>query len=155
MIPQERNEKSLKPWKDLELQALAQQERFARGTPVPRHAQQGTNAPQGRFLALLAPCSNLPSQKNTTLSGGVLFGAAGEIRTLGTLLTYTRFPVVLVMTASILLRIVVLDSKNHYTRNHSEVKQKITKLAISLLRAYTVTSNKAGGSPWTTTSAVP
>ena len=63
MIPQERNEKSLKPWKDLELQALAQQERFARGTPVPRHAQQGTNAPQGRFLALLAPCSNLPSQK--------------------------------------------------------------------------------------------
>ena len=31
----------------------------------------------------------------------VLFGAAGEIRTLGTLLAYTRFPVVLVMTASI------------------------------------------------------
>ncbi len=41
----------------------------------------------------------------------VLFGAAGEIRTLGTLLAYTRFPVVLVMTASILLRIVALDSK--------------------------------------------
>lgn len=73
MIPQERNEKSLKPWKNPEFQALAQQERFARGTPVPRHAQRGTNAPQGRFLALLAPCSNLPSQKNTTLSGGVLF----------------------------------------------------------------------------------
>ena len=124
-------------------------------TSVPRHAQRGTNAPQGRFLASLAPCSNLPLQKEHHPLGWCSFGAAGEIRTLGTLLTYTRFPVVLVMTASILLRIVVLDSKNYYTRNHSEVKQKITKLAISLLRAYTVTSNNAGGSPWTTTSAVP
>ena len=52
----------------------------------------------------------------------LLFGAAGEIRTLGTLLTYTRFPIVLVMTASILLRIVVLDSKNYYTRNLRKVK---------------------------------
>ena len=74
MIPQERNEKSLKPWKNPEFQALAQQERFARGAPVPRHA------PQGRFLALLAPCSNLPSQKNTTLSGGVLFVMAYHCR---------------------------------------------------------------------------
>ena len=31
------------------------------------------------------------------------FGGVGGIRTLGTLLTYTRFPVVLVMTSSILL----------------------------------------------------
>ena len=35
------------------------------------------------------------------------FGGVGGIRTLGTLLTYTRFPVVLVMTASIPLRIPV------------------------------------------------
>ena len=32
------------------------------------------------------------------------FGGVRGIRTLGTLLTYTRFPVVLVMTASISLR---------------------------------------------------
>ncbi len=60
----------------------------------------------------------------------VLFGAAGEIRTLGRLLTYTRFPVVLVMTASILLRIGALDSKNDYTKNHSKVKHKFEKCAI-------------------------
>ena len=60
----------------------------------------------------------------------VLFGAAGEIRTLGTLLAYTRFPVVLVMTASILLRIGALDSKNDYTKNHSKVKHKFEKCAI-------------------------
>lgn len=60
----------------------------------------------------------------------VLFGAAGEIRTLGTLLTYTRFPVVLVMTASILLHIGALDSKNDYTKNHSKVKHKFEKCAI-------------------------
>ena len=57
-------------------------------------------------------------------------GAAGEIRTLGTLLAYTRFPVVLVMTASILLRIGALDSKNDYTKNHSKVKHKFEKCAI-------------------------
>ena len=34
------------------------------------------------------------------------FGGVGGIRTLGTLLTYTRFPVVLVMTASIPLQII-------------------------------------------------
>ena len=59
-----------------------------------------------------------------------LYGAAGEIRTLGTLLAYTRFPVVLVMTASILLRIGALDSKNDYTKNHSKVKHKFEKCAI-------------------------
>ena len=57
-------------------------------------------------------------------------GAAGEIRTLGTLLTYTRFPVVLVMTASILLRIVVLDSKNYYTKNLRKVKTQFAIHAI-------------------------
>ena len=36
------------------------------------------------------------------------FGAAGEIRTLGPLLTATRFPVVLVMTTSILLHLYFL-----------------------------------------------
>ena len=60
----------------------------------------------------------------------ILYGAAGEIRTLGTLLAYTRFPVVLVMTASILLRIGALDSKNDYTKNHSKVKHKFEKCAI-------------------------
>lgn len=49
---------------------------------------------------------------------------------LGTLLAYTRFPVVLVMTASILLRIGALDSKNDYTKNHSKVKHKFEKCAI-------------------------
>ena len=39
-----------------------------------------------------------PVDKRCFFSGG-----AGGIRTLGTLLTYTRFPVVLVMTSSILL----------------------------------------------------
>ena len=57
-------------------------------------------------------------------------GAAGEIRTLGTLWAYTRFPVVLVMTASILLRIVVLDSENHYIRILPKVKHKFTKPEI-------------------------
>ena len=57
-------------------------------------------------------------------------GAAGEIRTLGTLLAYTRFPVVLVMTASILLRIVVLDSENHYIRILPKVKHKFIKPEI-------------------------
>ena len=33
--------------------------RLARGTAVPRHAQRATNAPPGRFLASLAPCSPL------------------------------------------------------------------------------------------------
>ena len=33
--------------------------RLARSTAVPRHAQRATNAPLGRFLASLAPCSTL------------------------------------------------------------------------------------------------
>ena len=33
--------------------------RLARGTAVPRHVQRATNAPPGRFLASLAPCSPL------------------------------------------------------------------------------------------------
>ena len=45
-------------------------------------------------------------------------------------MTVTRFPVVLVMTASILLRIGALDSKNDYTKNHSKVKHKFEKCAI-------------------------
>ena len=35
-----------------------------------------------------------------------------------------------VMTASILLRIGALDSKNDYTKNHSKVKHKFEKCAI-------------------------
>lgn len=34
------------------------------------------------------------------------------------------------MTASILLRISALDSKNDYTKNHSKVKHKFEKCAI-------------------------
>lgn len=45
-------------------------------------------------------------------------------------MAYTRFPVVLVMTASILLRIGALDNKNDYTKNHSKVKHKFEKCAI-------------------------
>ena len=67
----------------------------------------------------------------------VLFGAAGEIRsrryhtaTRKAAKRCTRFPVVLVMTASILLRIGALDSKNDYTKNHSKVKHKFEKCAI-------------------------
>ena len=91
----------------------------------------GTKRPTGAFFRFAhALFESLDTKKNTTLLGGVLFGAAGEIRTLGTLLTYTRFPVVLVMTASILLRIGALDSKNDYTKNHSKVKHKFEKCAI-------------------------
>jgi hypothetical protein len=98
---------------------------------MPRRCRRALNATLGRFFASLMPCSNLRIQKkNTTQQGSVLFGAAGEIRTLGTLLAYTRFPVVLVMTASILLRIGALDSKNDYTKNHSKVKHKFEKCAI-------------------------
>ena len=35
------------------------------------------------------------------------------------------------MTASILLRIGALDSKNNYTKNHTKVKHKFEKCAIS------------------------
>jgi hypothetical protein len=98
---------------------------------MPRRCRRALNTPLGRFFASLMPCSNPWIQKkNTTQQGSVLFGAAGEIRTLGTLLAYTRFPVVLVMTASILLRIGALDSKNDYTKNHSKVKHKFEKCAI-------------------------
>ena len=44
--------------------------RLARSTAVPRHAQRATNAPPGRFLASLAPCSTLcplePKNKGMT-----------------------------------------------------------------------------------------
>ena len=91
----------------------------------------GTKRPAGALFRFAhALFESLDTKKNTTLLGGVLFGAAGEIRTLGTLLAYTRFPVVLVMTASILLRIGALDSKNDYTKNHSKVKHKFEKCAI-------------------------
>ena len=44
--------------------------RLARSTAVPRHAQWATNAPLGRFLASLAPCSPLcplePKNKGMT-----------------------------------------------------------------------------------------
>ena len=49
-------------------------------------------------------------------------GAVGGIRTLGRLLTYTRFPVVLVMTASIPLRIQLLLAGAFANRGQSVEK---------------------------------
>jgi hypothetical protein len=70
------------------------------------------------------------SKSTESLCSRCFYGGVGGIRTLGRLLTVTRFPVVLVMTASILLRIGALDSKNDYTKNHSKVKHKFEKCAI-------------------------
>ena len=59
--------------------------RLARGTAVPRHAQRATNAPPGRFLASLAPCSTLcplePKNKGMTYVMPLFFGAGDEART--------------------------------------------------------------------------
>ena len=59
--------------------------RLARGTAVPRHAQRATNAPPGRFLASLAPCSTLcplePKNKGMTNVMPLFFGAGDEART--------------------------------------------------------------------------
>ncbi len=59
-------------------------------------------------------------------SGAFLFGAVGGIRTLGRLLAVTRFPVVLVMTTSIPLRISMLNSKHHYTKIGCEVNTQFS-----------------------------
>ena len=92
------------------------------------------------------------------------FGAAGEIRTLGTLLAYTRFPVVLVMTTSILLRIVMLDSENHYIKKLTKVKPKFKKytifcakprLAIFAAIFYTDKKSCGEGTSWKKTSIAP
>ena len=91
-------------------------------------------------------------------------GAAGEIRTLGTLLAYTRFPVVLVMTTSILLRIVMLDSENHYIKKLTKVKPKFKKytifcakprLAIFAAIFYTDKKSCGEGTSWKKTSIAP
>ena len=55
-----------------------------------------------------------------------LVGAVGGIRTLGRLLAVTRFPVVLVMTTSIPLRISMLNSKHHYTKIGREVNTQFS-----------------------------
>ena len=59
--------------------------RLARSTAVPRHAQRATNAPLGRFLASLAPCSPLcplePKNKGMTYVMPLFFGAGDEART--------------------------------------------------------------------------
>ena len=62
----------------------------------------------------------------------VSFGAVGGIRTLGRLLAVTRFPVVLVMTTSIPLRIFVLNSRHYYTRIAREVKPQFCVLPRKL-----------------------
>ena len=91
----------------------------------------GTKRPTGAFFRFAhALFESLDTKKNTSESVSFLYGGVGGIRTLGRLLTVTRFPVVLVMTASILLRIGALDSKNDYTKNHSKVKHKFEKCAI-------------------------
>ena len=59
--------------------------RLARSTAVPRHAQRATNAPLGRFLASLAPCSPLcpleSKNKGMTYVMPLFFGAGDEART--------------------------------------------------------------------------
>ena len=59
--------------------------RLARGVITPRHAQRATNAPPGRFLASLAPCSPLcplePKNKGMTYVMPLFFGAGDEART--------------------------------------------------------------------------
>ena len=59
--------------------------RLARSTAVPRHAQRATNAPPGRFLASLAPCSTLcpleSKNKGMTYVMPLFFGAGDEART--------------------------------------------------------------------------
>ena len=59
--------------------------RLARSTAVPRHAQRATNAPLGRFLASLAPCSTLcpleSKNKGMTYVMPLFFGAGDEART--------------------------------------------------------------------------
>ena len=60
---------------------------------------------------------------------GLYFGGEGGIRT-HVPVKANAFRVRPVMTASILLRIGALDSKNDYTKNHSKVKHKFEKCAI-------------------------
>ena len=59
--------------------------RLARSTAVPRHAQRAPNAPLGRFLASLMPCSTLcplePKNKGMTYVMPLFFGAGDEART--------------------------------------------------------------------------
>ena len=59
--------------------------RLARGVITPRHAQRAPNAPLGRFLASLAPCSPLcplePKNKGMTYVMPLFFGAGDEART--------------------------------------------------------------------------
>ena len=58
--------------------------RLARGVITPRHAQRAPNAPLGRFLASLAPCSPLcplePKNKGMTYVMPLFFGAGDEAR---------------------------------------------------------------------------
>ncbi len=58
--------------------------RLSRGVITPRHAQRATNAPLGRFLASLAPCSTLcplePKNKGMTYVMPLFFGAGDEAR---------------------------------------------------------------------------
>ena len=59
--------------------------RLARGVITPRHAQRAPNAPLGRFLASLMPCSPLcplePKNKGMTYVMPLFFGAGDEART--------------------------------------------------------------------------
>ena len=56
--------------------------RLARGVITPRHAQRAPNAPLGRFLASLAPCSPLcplePKNKGMTYVMPLFFGSSGQ-----------------------------------------------------------------------------
>ena len=67
----------------------------------PRRLRRATGTPPRAAF-------RIPPDRNKTAPrwGAVLFGAAGGIRTLGPLLTVTRFPIVLVMTTSIPLQVI-------------------------------------------------
>ena len=77
-----------------------------------------------------------------------LYGAVGGIRTLVPLLTATRFPVVLVMTTSIPLRILVLNSKHHYTKTEREVNTQFPQFSRKILRSRGGLSAKACRPEW-------
>ena len=87
---------------------LAEQVRFARRHWGSAAASSGNS--ETVHWTLSAPHGDVPFEshyynckKTTTRMGGCFFGGAGEIRTHGRLSTVTRFPVVPVMTTSILL----------------------------------------------------
>lgn len=76
-------------------------------TSIKYHSSKLKTIISAKFF-LKSSCRKPFTEKNRqslVIAGFPHYGAAGEIRTLGRRLTVTRFPIVLVMTASILLQI--------------------------------------------------